>query len=150
MITIGIRAAPRIITFAIYDSDAGKIVNVEEIKIPTAFQKPDGLKFARSNLLDTLQEYKVQRAGIRITEANADPNIDRVYLEGIIQETFASSGLAAYYVGRIASISARIGIDRGLFNPYVDGKMEYPVENWKNMSREEREAVLTALGAVNA
>ena len=56
MITIGIRATPRVITFAVYDSDANAVVNVEEIEIPAAFSKPEGLKFARSNLLDVLRE----------------------------------------------------------------------------------------------
>jgi hypothetical protein len=150
MITIGIRAAPRLVTFAVYDSEADAVLNVEEIKIPAAFSKPDGLKYARSNLLDVLREYRVERAGVRITEPNADPNIDRVQLEGVIQEAFASSDLAGYYVGQIASISARIGIPKTAFKPYVEGEQSYPVDNWASMSREKREAVLTALGAVDA
>jgi hypothetical protein len=150
MITIGIRAAPRVVTFAVYDSDAEAVLNVEEIKIPAAFSKPEGLKYARSNLLDVLREYRVERAGVRITEPNADPNIDRVQLEGVIQEAFASSDLAGYYVGQIASISARIGIPKTAFKPYVEGEENYPVDNWAGMSREKREAVLTALGAVDA
>lgn len=40
MITIGIRAAPKVITFAIYDTDDDSILNVEEIKIPAAFETP--------------------------------------------------------------------------------------------------------------
>jgi hypothetical protein len=127
MITIGIRAAPRVVTFAIYDSNTNVVLNVEEIKVPAAFSKPEGLKYARSNLLDVLREYRVERAGIRITEPNADPNVDRVQLEGVIQEAFASSELAGYYIGQIASISARIGIPRAAFKPYVDGEQEYPV-----------------------
>jgi len=150
MITIGIRAAPRVVTFAVYDSDAQAVLNVEEIKIPAAFSKPEGLKYARSNLLDVLREYRVERAGVRITEPNADPNIDRVELEGVIQEAFASSNLVGYYVGQIASISARVGIPKTAFKPYVEGEQNYPVDNWADKSREKREAVLTALGAVDA
>src|SRR5271157_2940474 len=150
MITIGIRAAPRVVTFAVYDSDAQAVLNVEEIKIPAAFSKPEGLKYARSNLLDVLREYRVERAGVRITEPNADPNIDRVELEGVIQEAVASSNLVGYYVGQIASISARVGIPKTAFKPYVEGEQNYPVDNWADKSREKREAVLTALGAVDA
>jgi hypothetical protein len=130
MITIGIRAAPRGLTFVVYDSDAEEILNIEEIKIPAAFSKPDGLKYARSNLLDVLREYRVERAGLRITEPNADPNVARVQLEGVIQEAFASSDLAGYYVGQIASISALVGIPRASFKPYVDGDEDYPIDNW--------------------
>jgi len=125
-------------------------VNIEEIKIPAAFNKPDGLKYARSNLLDVLREYRVERAGIRITEPNTDPKIERVQLEGVIQEAFASSNLAGYYVGQISSISAKIGFARTEFKSYVDGEVDYPVDGWAELSKEQREAVLTALGAVNA
>ncbi len=150
MITIGIRASPRTLTFAVYDTATQAVLNVEEIRLPAAFDKPDALKYARSNLLDVLREYRVERAGVRVTEPNADPNIDRVQLEGVIQEVFASSNLAGYYIGQIASISARIGIARTSFRPHVDGVEDYPVENWDATSKEGREAILTAIGAANA
>ncbi|WP_262030162.1 hypothetical protein [Microvirga sp. Mcv34] len=151
MITIGIRAAPRVVTFAIYDSEAQAIINIEEIKIPAAFSTPDGLKYLRSNLLDVLREFEVEQAGVRVTEPSAQSaSVERTQIEGVIQEAFASSNLTRYYVGQISSISARLGIDRKKFKPLVDGEDEYPVENWNKMSKEEREAVLCAVGATNA
>ncbi|MFY9294883.1 MAG: hypothetical protein WAP03_30000 [Methylorubrum rhodinum] len=151
MITIGIRAAPKAVIFAVYDADARALLNVEDIRIPAAFATPDALKYLRSNLLDVLREFRVERAGVRITEAAAQGvNVERVQIEGVIQEAFASSDLAAYYVGQIASISARVGIDRGRFKPLVAGEEAYEVENWDGMSKEAREAVLCAVGAVNA
>jgi hypothetical protein len=151
MITIGIRAAPRVVTFAVYDSESRGVVNVEEIKIPAAFSVPDALKYLRSNLLDILREFKIAKAGIRASEPNAqNPSIERIQIEGVIQETFASSDLEAYYVGHISSISARIGIQRTEFKPLVAGEKEFDVENWDKMSSAEREAVLCAVGAVNA
>lgn len=151
MITIGIRAAPTVVTFAVYDGDARVVLNVEEIKIPAAFSAPDRLKYLRSNLLDVLREYKVVNAGVRITEPNAQsPSIERVQIEGVIQEAFASSDLAAYYVGQISSISKRLGIERRQFKPLVNGEEEYGVENWNRMKKEEREAILCAVGAVYA
>ena len=125
MITIGIRAAPKVVTFAVYDSESCEVINVEHIKIPAAFGTPD--------------EPSAQ-----------NPSIGRIQIEGVIQETFASSNLAAYYVGHISSISARIGIQRSEFKPLVSGETNYDVENWDKMSTEEREAVLCAVGAVNA
>jgi hypothetical protein len=92
MITIGIRAAPKAVTFAIYDSDAKTIINIEEIKIPAAFSSPDGLKYLRNNLLDVLREFKVEKAGVRASEPSArNPSIERIQIEGVIQEAFASS-----------------------------------------------------------
>ncbi len=109
MRTIGIRAAPSVVTFAVIDTDDNSVVNVEKIKIPAAFETPDALKYVRSNLLDILREYDVERAGIRVTESSADgTSVERIQIEGVIQEAFASSDLKAYYVGQISSISARV------------------------------------------
>ena len=55
-------------TFAIYDSEQNAVINVEEIRIPAAFPTPAALKYVRSNLLDVLREYEVERAGVRVTE----------------------------------------------------------------------------------
>ena len=137
-------------TFAVYDTECRRIVNVETIRIPAAFSRPDGLKYVRSNLLDILREFEVTNAGIRATEPSSQSfNIERIELEGVIQEAFASSNLAAYYVGHISSISARLGINRTQFRPYVEGTEEYDVENWSTLSREAREAVLCSIGAEN-
>ncbi|WP_150526781.1 hypothetical protein [Roseibium sediminis] len=151
MITIGIRATPKVVTFAIYDTKAETIVNVEKIKIPAAFETPAALKYVRSNLLDVLREYEVARAGVRVTESIANhPNIERIQIEGVIQEAFASSELQSYYVGQIASISKRLGVDRKKFKPLVDGIDDPGVENWRKMGKEEREAILCAMGAKDA
>ena len=151
MITIGIRAAPKAVTFAIFDSDSRKIVNVEEIKIPAAFPVPNALKYLRSNLLDVLREYKVTKAGIRVTEPSAQgASTERDQIEGVILETFASSELQSYYIGQISSISARIEVDRIDFKPLVAGKKNIGIDNWDSMSAIKREAILCAMGAVNA
>jgi hypothetical protein len=148
VITIGIRAAPRVVTFAVYDTARRAIVNIEAIKIPAAFSRPDSLKYVRSNLLDILREFKVEKAGIRATEPSSQAqSIERIELEGVIQEAFASSNLTSYYVGHISSISARLGINWTEFRPYVEGQRDYDVENWATMSREQREATLCAIGA---
>jgi hypothetical protein len=122
MITIGIRAAPKVVTFAVYDTDEESILNVEEIKIPAAFDTPLALKYVRSNLLDVLREYQVERAGVRITEAMATPNVERIQIEGVIQEAFASTELQSYYVGQIASMAKRLDIERERIKPLVNGE----------------------------
>jgi hypothetical protein len=97
MRTIGIRAAPKAVTFVVYDSIANGILNVEDIKIPVAFSTPDALKYIRNNLLDILREYEITHAGVRVTEPNAQStSIERIQIEGVIQEAFASSLLESY------------------------------------------------------
>lgn len=151
MRTIGIRAAPKAITFVVYDSIENRILNVEDIKIPTAFEAPDALKYIRNNLLDILREYEVEQAGIRVTEPNAQsPNIQRIQIEGVVQEAFASSALKSYYVGQISSISARLSIDRADFKKYIDGTLDWGVENWDDLDDKQREALLCAIGAARA
>jgi hypothetical protein len=150
VICIGIRAAPKSVTFAIYDADAKAIITVEQIKIPASFSTPNKLKYVRSNLLDILREFNVTKAGVRVSEPFAKSlNIDRVQIEGVVQEAFASSELKAYYIGQISSISARLGIERNAFKPLVEGSENYDIENWQDLDREEREAILCAIGAVD-
>jgi hypothetical protein len=150
MRTIGIRAAPKNITFVIYDSDTKSIINAEDVKVPLAFEIPDALKYIRNNLLDILREYQVSRAGIRITEPTAQRiSVERIQIEGVIQEAFASSLLEHYYVGQISSISSRIGIDRGDFKKYINGSLNFEgVDNWDSLSQPQREATFCALGAI--
>ncbi|HFT8011423.1 TPA: hypothetical protein ACU9T0_007079 [Burkholderia cenocepacia] len=151
MRTIGIRAAPKAVTFVVFDADAAAVLNVEDIRIPIAFHTPEALKYVRNNLLDILREYGIERAGIRVTEPSAQsPNIARIQIEGVVQEAFASSLLKSYYVGQISSISARLGIERADFKRYVDGQLDWPVENWASLRKEQREALLCAMGASRA
>lgn len=152
MKNLGIRVKPSAFTFAVYDVEANELVNVEKVKIPKALDAPEALKYVRNTILDILHEYKINAAGIRITESNSQHlNIRRIEIEGVIQEAFASSTLNSYYVGQISSISARVGIARTDFKRYVEGEIDCDlVENWDQFGSEEREAVLAAMGARNA
>jgi hypothetical protein len=152
MITMGLRASPKYVTFAIYDSDEGVVVNVEYIRVPAAFAWPDALKYVRGSVLDVLREYRVEKAGVRTSEPIAQsPSIERIQIEGVIQEAFASSSLDRYFAGPIAAGAAALGVERANFKPMTkDGRNDMEVEGWANMPEAEREAVLYALGAVNA
>ena len=151
MRAIGIRAAPSAVTFVVYDDAVKAVLNIEDIKVPVAFSTPDALKYLRNNLLDILREYAIERAGIRVTEPNAQqPSIERIQIEGVIQEAFASSNLKGYYVGQISSISARLSIERSDFKSYIDGTLNWPVDGWTELKKEQREALLCAIGACHA
>ena len=152
MIVVGIRVKPHDVTFAILDTEGCRLINVEKIKIPKALAIPDALKYVRNNILDILHEYSAERAGVRVTESNSQhKNIRRIELEGVIQESFASSTLESYYCGQISNISKLIGINRTEFKPIVDGTRDFTrVENWMSLTTtEQRESVLVALGAEN-
>ncbi|NJC02624.1 hypothetical protein GGR63_002571 [Xanthomonas sp. 3272] len=151
MITMGIRVKPGEVTFAIFDSHPKNIVNVETLKVPKALSTPEALKYIRNAILDIIREYNVAQAGLRTTESQAKKlSVERVEIEGVIQEAFASSALESYYCGQISKISALVGMPRTDFKQYVDTKNYEEVENWDTFVKEEREAVFAALGAVNA
>ncbi|MES3675894.1 hypothetical protein QC589_08060 [Halomonas elongata] len=152
MNNLGVRVKPSEFAFAVYDSEANELVNVERVKIPKALEAPEAMKYVRNTILDILREYKIKAAGIRITESNSQHlNIRRIEIEGVIQEAFASSTLRSYYVGQISSISAKVGIARPDFKRYVAGEIDLDlVQNWDQIVSEEREAVLAAMGATNA
>ncbi len=152
MISLGIRVKPTEFTIAVYDSLSNDLVNVEKVKVPKALETPEALKYIRNTILDIIREFKITHAGIRITESSSKHlNIRRIEIEGVIQEAFASSTIASYYVGQISSISSRVGIERADFKRYVNGDIDYElVENWDALDQDAREAVLTALGGRDA
>jgi len=152
MITLGLRATPKKVTFAIYDSEDGDVLNIEDILIPQAFDWPDALKYVRSNLLDILREYGVTRAGVRTTEPMAQRlSVERIQIEGVIQEAFASSGLTGYFAGPIAMVCRLIGQPRANYKPMVEqGRDDLNVLGWSDMSDGAREALIYAMGASHA
>lgn len=151
MITIGMRASPTELTFAVLNTKTKTVINVEAIVVPLAFETPHKLKHIRSNLLDVLREYRVERAGIRLAEPTAQSvNVERVYIEGVVQEAFASSDLKGFYTGAIATIAAKIGVDRAAIKRMVgEGANPLEVDGWADFNDKQREAVLTALGAAS-
>lgn len=152
MNTIGIRVSPTAIVFAVFDSTNNIVKNVESLNVPSALDVPETLKYIRNQILDIIREYEVVKAGIRVTEASSQNlSIRRIEIEGVIQETFASSFLEKFFTGQISTIAAKLGIPRADFKRYVDGEIPYPnIENWTTFNKEKKEAVLTAIGACNA
>lgn len=153
MNTLGLRASPKTIYFCVYDTDKNELVNLEKISIPNIFETPEKLKYLRTTILDIIREYDIHKAGIRLTEHHpkAKPNIQRVQYEGIIQEAFASSSLVSYFQGPITSIASRTGRSTATVKSLMDGKEQLEdMDEWLTYSKEEREAILSAMGAQNA
>ena len=148
MNSIGFRVSPKVVTFAIYDTEEEKIVNIEQLKVPSSLKLPEKLKFIRFSVLDIMREFNVEVAGIRETESSAPTNATRLQLEAVIQEAFASSDLTRYRIGQIASISKWLGFPRQDFNKYRSNELDYEaIEQWSSLNAEEREAVFVAIGA---
>ena len=150
--TIGFRCTPHKVFYCIIEKDGSsfRILNVDYFILPNCLIIPEQLKYIRNNILDVLNEYQIIYGGIRVAESTSQTQIkNRLYLEAIIQELFASSSVRCYYVGRIANISKLLGIERSDFKKYINGEKNYQlVEDWNSLKKEERESVLTALGAL--
>jgi hypothetical protein len=149
---IGIRVAPREVHYAVVEgSEDLQILSVASVVVPPALQLPEQLHFVRTTILDIMAEYDVRRAGIRLTEPNAkSTSVERLNLEGVIQELLSSSHVQAYFAGPIATIAARLGeAERTRIKEYFDGEPFLGLQGWSDYSREERECVVTAVAAAH-
>lgn len=151
--SIGIRVTPSKIYYAIVETDGEEleIKIIDIINNPKALETPEQLKFLRNTLCDIINEFKIVKACIRISESVAQStSISRIYIEGVIQELFASSTIENYFVGQIANISSNLGIDRSSFKPFAEGKENFlEIENWKKIPLEHRESIMAAVSALN-
>lgn len=152
MNVLGVRVSPKIIYFSVFDSIEEKIINIEKIIVPQMLIVPEKLKYIRNNILDLLREYNIQKAGIRICESNSQNiDIERLYLEGVIQETFASSQVDGYKTLRLSGIASYFGTTAAELKKYIEKKpndtgIEIDVSNF---SKEQIEAILVAIVAAN-
>lgn len=153
-IAIGLRATPNEIFYSICEKKNEKIslLNVSKLIIPKALIIPEQLKFIRNTFLDILLEYKINKAGIRIQETIAQKiNISRTSFEAVLQELLASSSIIYYYAGQISTIASKIEIPRDDFKKYIENKKDFDkIENWKTFNINEKESILTCLGALNS
>lgn len=151
-ISIGLRSSPSCIYYAIVEeqNETVNILVIDKLIVPTALIVPEQFKFIRNTLLDILDEFNVNLACIRITEANAQTiNKFRISIEAVIQELLASSTVSHYYSGQISNISAKLKFERSLFKPYVEGTNAYSnIEDWTSYKSEHREALLSAFSAL--
>lgn len=149
MISLGIRAESKQAIFAIYDNETNSILNIEKIVLPSVLSTPEQLKFARNSILDILREYNVCAAGVRVAEGNSqNKDSDRLYLESVFMESFASSDIDSYYIGRKTGISASLKITNQKFDDLVKGSENLEIPGWpKVKSKPIREAVLVAMAA---
>ncbi|WP_293713498.1 hypothetical protein [uncultured Parabacteroides sp.] len=150
--SIGIRVKPDCVIYSIIrenDND-NEVLIVDKVNVPVALEIPEQLKFIRCTLLDIIYENQVNKACIRIAETTAQKiSIERVNIEAIIQELFASSSIEKYYIGQISNISAKLGMARENFKKIIDSKECDFIKDWNNFNKEEKESLLASLSALN-
>ena len=145
---LGIRVTPKKIYFSIFDKHNNEFKTIEIIVVPQSLIMPEKLKYIRNNIFDLLREYNVQRAGIKITEGNAQAmNIDRLYIEGVIQETFASSKIESYKTLMLAGIASKLQTSAKELKKFIE-KQDNQTEIQMNVAdyvKEEIESMLVAV-----
>ncbi|WP_204902768.1 hypothetical protein [Vibrio harveyi] len=150
---LGLRVEPKSVSYAIIVADNGnyEIDQIDVIKIPAALRTPEQLKYVRNTVLDIVEQNNVTLAGLRVAEGNSqNMDISRVYIEGVIQESFSSCNVKNYFIGRKISISSKLGVDCSDYDEFVAGRRVFElVENWNEASNNnKREAVLVAMGVI--
>lgn len=152
MTIAGIRCSPQKIYYTIIsisDDSSFSLIN-QELIIPKSFEIPDKLKYVRKTILDIFLEYNVIRAGIRVTENNAQtPDRFRLMLEAVVQELIASSYVEAYFTGLKGSISAKLNIPNdGTITEIMEGRIIFnEIEDWPAFSTEHRESILVGFAS---
>ncbi|EMH8124538.1 MULTISPECIES: hypothetical protein [Klebsiella] len=142
---LGVRAAPKETSFVVFCTEERAFKCVDVVNIPQTLTIPEKLKYIRNSILDILREYSVDTAAIRVAESNTQNlNIERLYIEGVIQETFASSNVAQYYTLRKNGICSRLGITTAQFNDDEIRGIQL-----SDYDANTKEAILSALAVEN-
>jgi hypothetical protein len=149
--SIGIRVSPSEIFFCVIEKidDELDIINIDSIIVPKALSVPDQLSFIRTNLISIFNEFKILFAGIRIHEGNTQNlSIERIYLEGVIQELLASCNVHNYFLGTLSSISALIEEKIQSIKDFINGENNLiELEDVPKSAKGKRESIITAIAA---
>ncbi|WP_262244377.1 hypothetical protein [Serratia liquefaciens] len=148
MKTLGIRVEPKRIWFSIYCTDSSTVINVDKIIVPEILDTPEKLKVIRNNIIDIIREYDIKLAGIRMFEGNSKTiSIERLFIEGVIQESFASSNLEDYTIFRLSSLAARFRVSSKALKDNIENGSELHGIKLKELtSKPERESLLASIG----
>jgi hypothetical protein len=150
--SIGIRVAPKFINFTVCEKKEDgsvKIIAIEKIVVPIALKQEKKLSYIRTTLLSIFTEFKIDKAGIRITESvSMTMDIFRVYLEGVIQELLATCNIQNYFLATLNSIASYLEEQTETIKGFISGD-DTLVGVTLPKSKETRESVLTALAAIN-
>lgn len=152
---IGVRVAPKQITYAIVDrvtTGEFNVVDVSYIVVPPALHTPDQLRHVRTTFLEIVSEYGVRVAGLRLAETSSK-NTDsfRIGLEAVLQESMASSPISQYFAGGLSSIARYLpGVALKDMKPLIEGDARFAISaDWTVYQSEQRESLLAACAALS-
>jgi hypothetical protein len=160
MTGIGLRVySNSCIFYAIIDKDVDGNFDYRSLSclyVPLSLDKPERLAFVRNTLLDIFNEYNIQYAGIRMSEFTGHTTqvvIERYFLEGVIQESMASSPIEKYIAGQISTLTPLLGIERDGFKKLATAEETFgeipDAYDWNKLSLEERESILVCHASFN-
>ncbi|WP_459175763.1 hypothetical protein [Ewingella americana] len=145
---LGVRAAPKEVSFVVYCNERNELLITDVVKTPLTLEMPERLKYFRNNILDILREFSIERAVIRVSEASSQNlNIERLYIEAVIQEAFSSSNISTYRVIRKSGICSKTGITAAEFKTLLDDKIDFRGIVLSAYDQNTIEAILAALSA---
>ena len=150
--SIGLRATPDRIWISVIEASEQKQLEVlvsTSLPVPAALAPPDQLRFVRQAVVDTIAEYDVALAGIRLAEPIArSVDASRLHIEGVLQELLASSTVESYFYGSIATMARLLREeDRRVIKQYIDGFPFGQIPGWPNLAPSQRESILVAVAA---
>lgn len=152
MICIGIRTTPSYVYYTIIDCDdeGFEILTTSKIIVPKALDMPERLSFVRICLFSVIQEYNVVNAGIRTIESLVQPNEERIYIEGVIQELISNCSIEKYFTGKKSKIASILGESVQNITSYIDNNKTFAeITDWYNYNKEEKESIITAIASSN-
>lgn len=152
---IGFRASSGEVYYALVEGSPAQpsVVDCDRLRLPKAMDLPEALGWLRGAVLAIIGEYQVKACGVRTTEPLAavkgnrgKGSETRHYLEAVILETAASTGLDRVY-GPSATLTARLDAGSSV-KGYVQASDFRGVERWDNYTEACREAIVTATAAL--
>jgi hypothetical protein len=148
--TIGIRTTPSYVYYTIieHEGDSLNILTTSRLVVPKSLDIPERLSFIRNCLFSIILEYKIKSAGIRTIESLVNPDVERIYIEGVIQELISNSCIEKYFTGKKSKIASILETDVKQITGYIDGDENFAeIDNWSDFCKEERESIIVAVAA---
>ncbi|WP_326514386.1 hypothetical protein [Clostridium intestinale] len=150
---IGIRTTPSYVYYTIIndndDEDTFDIVTTSKIVVPKSLDIPDRLSFIRNCLYSIILEYNIKKAGIRTIENLVKPDVERIHIEGVIQELISNSCIEKYFTGIKSTVASILDEDVLQITNYINGENFCEIYEWSKYSKEERESIIFAVACMS-
>jgi hypothetical protein len=153
MVSLGIRVKAKEIFFAVINVIDGEIhlKTIERVIVPQALEMPDRLSYIRTTFETIISEYGICNAGIRISEnvqSVKNSTIERMYLEGVLQELLSNCTVEKYFAGRKNTIARLLKLEQKELSNFIDNDDQFfTFTEWTTYKSEVREAILSAVAS---